>query len=768
MKEASNGSLKSIKSWYTHLLKNLERRYSSTFDTIVKELIRAPTATVSEKRKDSLKAVLSFLFTIVCTDDKVNLFEKLYHHNAQYRMDAIKYLVKNLEKMSFSDDSKGLLQNSIAERINDDSSIVVAEALKFDSATLVKTVGRTQLRQKLIDVLERTLATSHVWESTGLAAIKHLTSKELCQVMSLEATTSIFMTVLPFLLQSSRFDLSFAQHILNSSLAEKIPFIAMCKTAIGATNDKQKVCDIITKQFVAKNGLPPPSAILAYVKTLSEEELTISKAFYAMLVLSHSIGSKCSCETSFEVLKLIKRFESSLKVAQINDRGKWMAHAAMGVYPLNLNIACIESIIEGMQFKPDPSRAGNEPMITLSHEIFEYLVAGMQKNRSKPAKYELYANGVETLLARVCTNVGARIQFLTEYFVVEFSPKHCDTSLQVFAIEYLNKLLDKQQTESEIDVKAFIRILNGLRSPTEDVRRVTHNTLVACSKITSKYSPLIVRLIEREEEIGMDPNQLALILHTILENPSKNELKTILNEFIELLPRKLDPFHAAFLMETLTYVNTVELLRACAQRALAYLKIPSPSNPRAEKHTKHPVLNMNGSIIVRNFLMRFTPKTIVCVNDEPIIWQALLKSVKAHKINLTRNGKLVSLASIAVSVLNEDMFSALNEEHQLQTILALVKSATFCENPDLNIAIGKFFKQIVIDAKACIILLENMAKCTTAVEERPTDAGEPVQKRRLGHFSPEIPLTTSQLLKKDDWKCGVTWLEFLQNRVRFN
>lgn len=108
---------KSITTWYTNILKSLERRYPSTFEAIVKEIIRSDNKSMSELKKRSLKKVLSFLFTVVCADDNVNLFEKLYHYNAQQRVEAIKFLVNNLSKMSFSDDSKSLLKGSIAENL---------------------------------------------------------------------------------------------------------------------------------------------------------------------------------------------------------------------------------------------------------------------------------------------------------------------------------------------------------------------------------------------------------------------------------------------------------------------------------------------------------------------------------------------------------------------------------------------------------------------------------------------------------------------------
>lgn len=759
MHDASNAAATSIKAWYTNLLKGLERKYSSTFDTIVKEMIRSPNASISQKKRDSLKTVLSFLFTIVCTDDKVNLFEKLYHHNAQYRMEAVKYLVKNLEKMSFSDDSKGLLQNSIAERISDDSHKVVDEALKFDSASLIKIVGRSQLRDKLIDVLERTLETPQLWESAGLAAIKHLTSGEMCKTLSLESSTVIFMTVLPFLLQASRFNLPFAQQILKSSFAEKIPFIVACKTVVGASDDKQFICKTISQKLDSKNGLPPPAAILAYTKALGEQQLTASKVFYAMLVLSHSLDARIAPEISHKALTLIERFDRCLNVVEIADRQKWMSRAAMGDYPLNLNIACIKNIIHGTSFNPNSIIISENPAVTLTYRLFEYLIAGMYKNREKPTNHKLFAEAARNLLEQKCVTTAAKIQFLTNYFVIEFLPKSascCDLSLQIHAIEYLNELLESPQVDTKIELRAFIRVLSGLRSPSESVRSAAFDTLVACVKIESKYASLIARLLERREEIRMDANQLPLILHTILQNPSTQDLRAILSEFVECVENPQYPdLYVALLLEALTHVNTEALLKASAVRVCKILSKEEPLTANQKSHTLSPYR----STIVRNFLMRFTQKTIEFVNNETTVCLALLQSIKAHNTNVQRNGKQSPVTSIAVGAFDEEMFNALNGKHQQQMINALVNSATFCDNSELTVSIGKFFKQITIDAKLCVNLLDEMVQCTSSV-------AAPETSRLAVQFAPESTLSTAELLKLDQWKCGVTWLEFLQNRVR--
>lgn len=575
---------KNFKKWFKNLLKSLERKYSSTFDGIVKEIIKSKDPSISESKKKSLKTALGFFFTTVCTEDNANLFEKLYHHNSQHRVEAIKYLVHNFEKISFSDDSKGLLKSSITERLSDDSPAVVIEALKFSTKKLQTIVDNEELYHKLISILEKTMSDPNGWEAAGFAAVKHLTSSLLVDQKS---NTTIFIAILPFLLQSTTFDVSFIHQIFNSNLKKFIPFIATLATSTQNKYDKNEIFQIISEEFESKRGLPIVENVITFIKRIPDDSLTVSKAFYSMLLLGYSIGTKCSPETSLEILEIIKRFEKLLKTAYVKNNAKWMVNVALGLYPVNLNIGTIKNIIDGTDFndlmKPNALNfaSNTSKSLILLRKLFEILIDGMSVNNSNGSKYELFANGINKLFEKVLITMELRIEFFANYFIIDFLEMERKEKItingksQVYNINYFNNILASTNDLKNIklNLSSFIRIISGMRSHLANVREATFETLTTIVDCKSNYQPLIIKLLKRRDEIVMDENQLPLILFTIHKESSK-ELKTIFDEFIIYLAiLKEDKLNKILLLEILTHVNTIDVIKSVTKLASNVLKI---------------------------------------------------------------------------------------------------------------------------------------------------------------------------------------------------
>lgn len=446
--------------------------------------MRSDYKSMGELKKKSLKKVLSFLFKIVCTDDNVNLFEKLYHYNARYRVEAIKYLVKNFDQMSFSDDSKGLLKDSIAERVNDESPLVVYEALQFEPPQLMKIIGKNELKKKLITILEKTLEKPSIWEKSGLAALKHLIKLETKQ-----DNIDILVAVLPFILQQSSLNIEFARTILNSQLA-KWPFIKTCKEAIGSGANKDELFDKFSATFATKKGLPPTALVLRHIDSIEENDLTLANAFYSMLLLAHSINTKLPADIGLKLLNVVARYEAKFKTVYVEDQSKWFMQVAMGVYPLNLNVVCIQNIIDSIAFdivteKPNFDKPSNH--LKLLHAIVERFATGMSRYPKEPIN-KLYKSGMQYLFEKAFRSYAKRIAFVSNYFTIDSfaldNSIRMDDKLQVFFINYFNSILenDKCFENIEIDLASLIRILSGLRSTNAAVREASYETFEALSK----------------------------------------------------------------------------------------------------------------------------------------------------------------------------------------------------------------------------------------------------------------------------------------------
>lgn len=764
-----------VNGWYTNLLKKLERQYSNVFDRVVKEIMRSNDSTLSTAKRNSLKTVLGFLFTVVCTDDNVNIFEKLYHHNAQHRIEAVKYLVKNMEKMCFSDDSKDLLKDSIAERLGDDSPNVVIEALKFNTTSLIKIVGRKELLEKLIAILENTQKKPSIWEATGFAALKHLTTSSIC---TLETCEVILIAVLPFLLQSTSLDFNFVHQIINSALAKHVQFIRKCKDTISEDEHKESGHSKIMDLFERKQGLPAASHILSIIRHSSESEMSNSKAFYAMLLLAYSIRKNCPPELSLKILDVIALYDR-IKETHVCENSKWMVNVAMGVYPLNLNIACIKNIVDNTNFgslKLEENRSSfahpSTPLVLL-HKIFDILMAGIVKHQEKPAKLQLFKEGLDYMVAALLPTIGEKIEFFSNYFIIdtiEAGPAassyiSTDSKLQVNTIRYFNAVLNEANAAAatSLSLSAFIRILSSLRSSRVEVREAAFETLQALSKIQFEYSPLVDKLLQRKDEILMDENQLGMILFTISQ---KSGMKNIFDKFIAYIANEdSDLTLIALLLGNLTHVNNAKVLEKVAIPAANVLRAA------AELGTKQTILDSCRTHIIHNVLLRYTADTIQLVRKSKIVWEVLLKAIESHRIFLSLNGKTISVSTIAVQNIDDEIFNNLTLDHQKLVLHAAIQSATLTESIDAINAISKFLKQINVDANVCINLLNEMTGCRVAdaaasAEPIDVDGNQDRPARRRRAVAPKGFAPLPEILKRREWICGVTWLEQFQNKKK--
>lgn len=775
---------KGITNWYTNTLKALERRYPNTFDAIVKEIVRSDNKSMSGLKKRSLKKVLSFLFTIVCADDNVNLFEKLYHYNAQQRVEAIKYLVKNLSKMSFSDDSKSLLKGSIAERLNDDSPLVVKEALKFDNAALLRFMSKSELQKKYVHILEETLKNPKDWESTALEAVKRLG-----ELYSKSLPIEILVAILPLLLQPSELSAEFLHKIFNSNFVKRVELIKECKNATASIgDDKEAMTASILAVFESKKGMPGTKEVLNFINSIGDDDLTLNKGFYAMLLLFHSYSAKELVSKLVElqhlsecnaILNVIERFEKKFKLGNCADSSKWTSLVAKGQYPVNIHIAVVNNITNSLvgfvkkeQFK-NKSIEFNEPLnvLLVLRRNFEYFVSKMSRSQSK---YALFGEGLKYFFEQLLAEPKKRIEFLSNYFTIdvlypepnEGTPSSISIKHQIFIINYVNTLFQSEESDihdTELQLEPFIRILNALRSPNSEVREAAYETLVILKSLKlPKFKTLISKLIRRQSEILMDDNQLPLILFKIFDKKPSSDLNDNLMEFMEFIATTKDnEFLVSQLLEALTHVNNEDILKSITSTATNILTNAHEEMVKAAK--KVLILDTFKSIIVRNILSRYTEQTIKLVKKVSSTWQVLLKSAESYGVLLKGKTKETSITNVVVQVFNNDLFNELSEQHQKQLIAELVNSATYAENPGLYTNISKFFKQIQLNGKICVSILDEMAK-TERAEAMDVDVVATTLRQRRNSQSASDSGASAELLKLKSWKRGVTWLEFLQNK----
>lgn len=188
-----------VTRWYSAFLRRLETQYPTAFDNVVKRIMKGQ-GNFSQNKRNALRNILGFLTQASYNENDTNIFESLFHYDADRRTDAVRYLVDNFQNISLKGDGNcELLKDSIKERLNDDNWEVVAEVLKLDTADLIKLIGKDELIDKLIKISLKCMKDLQRWEAVTSKVIDVLTDKRLYQGTNLN---KIIIALYPFLFPS--------------------------------------------------------------------------------------------------------------------------------------------------------------------------------------------------------------------------------------------------------------------------------------------------------------------------------------------------------------------------------------------------------------------------------------------------------------------------------------------------------------------------------------------------------------------------------------
>lgn len=179
-----------------------------------------------------------------------------------------------------------------------------------------------------------------LWECSALEAIKHL--GELC---TNSLPIEILVAILPLLLQPSELSAGFLRKVLNSSLANHMELIGAFREATSSVGeDKEAMTAAIFDVSQSKSGLPSVTDILEYIKSVSDEDLTLKKGFYTMLLLAYSTD-ELDLDESHDILSVVERYQKQFKLGSTDNASNWFTVVAKG-HTVDINIVCIKNIIK--------------------------------------------------------------------------------------------------------------------------------------------------------------------------------------------------------------------------------------------------------------------------------------------------------------------------------------------------------------------------------------------------------------------------------------
>lgn len=702
---------------------------------------------------------LGFLFSTACSGDGANIFENLYHHNAQNRIEAMKYLVKNVKKMCFSDDSKNLLRDSISERLSDDSPLVVQEALQFSTADLIEMLDQQQLVDRLAFILQR--ADTEDWCAVAQLAIKHITTRNVWTDTNID---EIFLALWPFLFPIQSYQIPLLKQIVTSDICEKIPFFKKCRTN---QNNIEQIVKLVNEQLTAakKTGLPSISGILQRIAAIPDKRITIKKAYYSVLMLIHLMPrNELDHKTAQSILNVINQILRTLGKNKgfVPNSEQFYSCIAVGKYPIQLHLQCIQQIIDSVDFKPfikeidfsQPTDGQN-----LIVDIFKTLVNGLQESRKCTNGKDLYMETFRSFFAKVLPSADEKIKFFGNFFVTHLidGADMVDAVLQVQVISIFNHLLEtnKEFKSLKINLEAVILILSGLSARMTPIRECTYTTIEILSQnrqFPSICEKFVQKLLLRREELLLDANQLPIVVHGICfsTKSARNSYQSLCDALFGIVADiTATPILRACVLDLMNLCTSSDILRQISNASVAVIDQVHQSN-------KSNAANEFYSTIIRSILFRFNCDTMSAIKSSTNCWYFLLQCIKLHNVLLHKSDDTMAhpVSKIAMDLIHEEFFEMLSATYRTQLIKEVILVSATAQNAEVLHSAGKLMHRILLDAKYHLDTFHAMSIIDISA------GGKKLSERRKStteQLSPDIQGTI-------EWKCGTSLLEYLQNK----
>ncbi|XP_059617270.1 HEAT repeat-containing protein 1 homolog [Phlebotomus argentipes] len=710
-----------VSSWYSNFLKSLERQYPETFDRVIKRIMSS-TEEISESRKTALKAVLGFLLKVSFTDGEENIFENLYHHQAKFRMEAVKYLVKNFSKVTISGENEDLLRDSLGGRLTDDNPKVIEQALKLPTEALIQLMGEEIVVTKLLATLNKSASLLANWNKAKLACLRHLTEYKKWQE---DDYHRIFLTIFQYLFPKSNDTVELTRQILKSHFAKSNVFLTMCGQKINESKSytAEDVRYAVYGMLLEKKGLPEAQKLIPHIQT---DNMGSAQRFYTLLLISSSLKSATDSEICCEFLGILSKCLQTTTEIVFKDIKKSHEIVQNNKLPLSLISQCFESIINCAHF----------PKI----QVFELLLMRFFSSGEQEEHKEVYKRLLKEFLKRISSTLEGKLDFLADFFICH-SPE-----LQVQAIKLTNAILESSQPD-ELSDSVLRKFLIGLGQDNSIVRDCIVETWEIIQTLPSERLKLFsTLLLEQKQELLMDSEQISMVLYNILA-PNRGALKRrkfIEKKYLASIREACLEFAAqescdqqeiqGSIFVLFQHINDAEILERLAPVGTAILKQASD------------FLSVQESLIIRQIVMRFNQDTIKSIHRKPKTWQ-FVKEVMQCRALLDNPGESLTSTTVAfVENFDTEMFAVINEEYQEMFLRLIVSVATFTDWPEVPTCLGRFIKKIDFDAKILERMLQEMHKAKVPQAVKIT-------------ASPDV-------LKTKEWLIGVTLLEFMQSRKK--
>lgn len=666
-------------------------------------------------------------------------------------------LLQNLTLPKRKERSAHLLKECLPDRMNDDNPDVVAALLTLPTTELVEMLGPKSFGQTLCVLLRRAQRERETkWSSVVPQAVQHLTTSSVSDEYD---TNLLLLALMPYLFPSEA--LNKREHaglliILNSSFATKLPFLG----ELNVTSD-YATFNLIThrQQFldVISSAGQPAQQQQALLKSVEEHggvaflHGQAHQLTHLLLLLTAYSKRELSAAECLEMLENISKYTMKFEF-RVNPSN------TSNHVPLKLYVDFLQTLVRNTKFVKlsttrwtkltDELRLSLRLLDTFSSHVFgEHCAAAERKE---------WARALKGCLNEMLPHPQHKLDFLCNFYVYETLPELYPVPadyalLRVRGFRLLQAVLSGQKAPSKCSLMHVLRIANACNSPLQTLRQEALATLEALpfKSLEGHVNYLVKSLLQRKSELGMDHEQYALILHTILQttkcSPREelllSKLKRNLLQFISDV--KQPAICTAALLKALKHMNNESLLVGLLPLGVAMLgKITSDEVELAQ-------LQWPYSDIYSAVIGRFEGSVgLAVLSQNEDAWKLIEASFKQHTTYVQLDQKLQPLPCVLLNALTPDTFNTLQGKHKMQLLNLIVQAATASDNDSIFLAAHRLLKQCSIECQPLITMLGEM--CSKSTRQLP--------ERRRGAVTIKLDLTS------EAWKQGMTLLELLEHK----
>ncbi|XP_046961956.1 HEAT repeat-containing protein 1 [Vanessa cardui] len=744
-----------ILSWYSQFLKTIETRYPETFDQVIKKLMGSDSKLPS-KQKLQLSKVLGFKPAVARKVGSAYLFENLNHINPEMRVEAVNYIAKEFQSLKI--ENKDFVKDSIVSRLKDDSMDVVSAALDIPNKDFKDLLDEHDLTNVFVYIASKS---SKKW----LNVVRKMMSK-FCSMDTLPVNHEIVLSLMPYLFPKDEQSAQLTYKILSSPWGKKFGLKNKLAAFKNTCEDNPEVINQCVFKALFVDKCIQFDDILDF--NLLNKDNTIDLCFF-ILLKSCSLNNAPVSEAT-AVLNLLLDAVQSRVIVSSSENSLFSADVMVEFIKLSKKDQILFEVMEYIfysiteQINPDVITTPwcnllSTPETILNRRLYEIFITGC----GIPTYGDNYAKLTQKLLEKLFKTPKEKFEFVANFacghILYATDPKDVIApELQLRSLKLMTNFLSVQNNtdwiyDSDVLILTILFDLNNSIAPIRQcVINMVNNILRDATDKKNVYVQLLKELIDHEQELILDHEQIPQVLKTILTQKSM-QMKIFRRNCLLKLTSILIGDTPAHIKSSL-----VKILSNINNESTFCHVIPALDSVqkrlKQNEFNKKFAFDIYESNLIRTVYSQINESTVTTFDKEQV-WKLIEVGLKEYKeCVLNEDMSFVCPSVLIMRQINEDVFKKIPDKRTKDLVYLITLAGTFSNNPSISSVASKVMKKIHIDFKDFKPILDKMLNAV--------DPAANVPKKKKATVS----MLSHQLADTDEWRLGVTILEYVQSKKK--